>query len=227
MKLPFVFVDVAMTADGKLASANRRIASPGSPRDIAHMMELRTHADAVMSGARTVDLNDAHLDPGGAKYRRMRRRRGLAEYNIRVIVSGSGSIDPKSDIFRKRHSPLIVLTSARIPKRRLARLQQLGAEVHVSEGAEIDFRAAFAWLRKEWNVKRLLCEGGGEVNGAIFRASLVDELYVTICPYVFGGQMAPTLSDGDGIDHLADAYQMRLRSMKRIGDELFLIYRRK
>jgi len=128
MKLPFVFVNVAMTADGKLASANRRIASPGSPGDIAHMMELRTYADAVMSGARTVDLNDAHLDPGEARYRRMRRRHGLAEYNIRVIVSGSGSIDPKSDIFKKRHSPLIVLGTGRISKRRVATLQRLGAD---------------------------------------------------------------------------------------------------
>lgn len=227
MKLPFVFVNVAMTADGKLASANRRIASPGSPGDIAHMMELRTHADAVMSGARTVDLNDAHLDPGGAKYRRLRRRHGLAEYNIRVIVSGSGSIDPKSDIFKKRHSPLIVLTSRRISKGRITTLQKLGACVKTFGEREIDFRAAFAWLRKEWNVKRLLCEGGGEVNGAIFRAGLVDELHMTICPYIFGGKDAPTLSDGEGIAHLNDAVQMRLRSMKRVGDELFLIFRRK
>ena len=227
MKLPFVFVNVAMTADGKLASANRRIASPGSPDDIAHMMELRTYADAVMSGARTVDLNDAHLDPGGAKYRSMRRRHGLAEYNIRVIVSGSGSIDSKSDIFKKRHSPLIVLTSGRIPKRRLAMLQRLGAHAKVFGDSEIDFRAAFAWLREEWKVKRLLCEGGGEVNGAVFRAGLVDELHMTICPYIFGGQDAPTPADGQGIAHLKDAFQMRMRSMKRVGDELFLIFRKK
>ena len=227
MKLPFVFVNVAMTADGKLASANRRIASPGSPGDIAHMMELRTHADALMSGARTVDLNDAHLDPGGARYRRMRRRHGLGEYNIRVIVSGSGSIDPKSDIFRKRHSPLIVLASGRISKRRITALQRLGAHVKTCGDREIDFRAAFAWLRKQWNVKRLLCEGGGEVNGAVFRAGLVDELHITICPYIFGGKDAPTLSDGEGIAHLKDTFQMRLRSMKRVGDELFLVYRRK
>jgi 2,5-diamino-6-(ribosylamino)-4(3H)-pyrimidinone 5'-phosphate reductase len=227
MKLPFVFVNVAITADGKLASANRRIPSPGSKTDIGHMMELRTYADAVLSGARTVDLNDAHLAPGGAKYRRMRLRRGLPEYNIRVIVSGSGSIDPKSDIFKKRHSPLIVLTSARISKPRLQILQQLATEVSVSPGEEIDFRAAFAWLRKKWKVKSLLCEGGGEVNGPIFAAGLVDELHMTICPYIFGGQDAPTLSDGEGIADLKDAFEMRRRSMKHINNELFLTFRRK
>ena len=226
MKLPFVFLNLAMTADGKIASANRKIASPGSPGDIAHMMELRTYADAVMSGARTVDLNDAHLGPGGAKYRRMRLRRGLAEYNIRVIASGSGSIDPDTAIFKKMYAPIIVLTSRRLSERRLKTLGRLATDVKAFGKDQIDFRAAFAWLRKEWKVNRLLCEGGGELNGAIFRAGLVDELYLTICPYIFGGQHAPTICDGDGFAHLKDAFPMRLRSIKRVGDELFLIFRR-
>lgn len=227
MKLPFVFLNLAMTADGKIASANRVIPSPGSPRDIARMMNLRTYADAVLSGARTVDLNDAHLGPGGAKYRRMRLRRGLAEYNIRIVVSGSGSIDPDAAIFKKRFSPVIVLTSGRIPKRRLRALQRVASEVKIFGRDEIDFRAAFAWLRKQWLIKRLLCEGGGEINGALFRAGLVDELHLTICPCIFGGQDAPTIADGEGIARLKDAFQMRLRSMKRIDDELFLVFRRK
>jgi 2,5-diamino-6-(ribosylamino)-4(3H)-pyrimidinone 5'-phosphate reductase len=228
LKLPFVFLNLAMTADGKIASANRVIPSPGSPRDIAGLMELRTYADAVLSGARTVDLNDASLGPGGAKYRRMRLRRGLAEYNIRIIVSGSGSIDPDAGIFKKKHlSPVIVLTSGRVSKGRLQTLQRLATDVKSFGDDEIDFRAAFAWLRAKWKVKRLLCEGGGELNGALFSARLVDELHLTICPYIFGGQHAPTICDGEGFTHLKDAFQMRLHSMKRIDDELFLVFRRK
>ena len=225
MKLPFVFLNMAMTADGKIASADRVIPSPGSKRDIQHMMELRTHADAVMSGARTIDLNSVHLGPGGAKYRRMRLRRGLSEYNLRVIVSGSGSIDPASLIFKKRFSPIIVLTSGRITKQRLKTLQSLATEVKIFGKREIDFRAAFAWLRQKWKVKRLLGEGGGELNDALFRAGLVDELHLTFCPSIFGGQDAPTISDGQGVEHLRDAFQMELKSMKRVGDDLFTVFR--
>ena len=39
---------------------------------------------------------------------------------------------------------------------------------------EINFRAAFRWLRKVWGVKRLLFEGGGEVNDALIRAGLQE-----------------------------------------------------
>jgi len=67
------------------------------------------------------------------------------------------------------------------PKAALDRLRERGAKVHVSGQQEIDFARALLWLRKQWKIKRLLCEGGGELNQALFRAGLVDELHLTIC----------------------------------------------
>ena len=60
-KLPFVFVNMAMTADGKIATANRAVHSFGSQRDLAHLYELRATADAVMCGARTVKISETIL----------------------------------------------------------------------------------------------------------------------------------------------------------------------
>src|SRR5688572_15093748 len=113
--LPFVFANFAMTADGKIAFANRRFVPFAGKRDQEHMMELRATADAVMSGARTVDLSPATLGTGGAKYRRLRLKHGLKEYNLRIIASGSGSIDPDAKIFKHKFSPIIVLTTKRAP----------------------------------------------------------------------------------------------------------------
>jgi riboflavin biosynthesis pyrimidine reductase len=132
-KLPFTLLNLAMTADGKIATANRKISFFSSRRDREHMMELRATVDAVMSGARTVDLNPVTLGPGAAKYRRLRKSRGLEEYNIRVIASGSGSIDPDAEIFRKRFSPIIILTTARAGKARLERLRTVAPQT--TEGA--------------------------------------------------------------------------------------------
>ena len=70
-------------------------------------------------------------------------------------------------------------------------------------------------------MKRLLCEGGGEVNGALFKAGLVDELHLTVCPLLFGGRTAPTLAGGDGVEHLAQATRLELVSMKRYKSGVF------
>ena len=97
---------MAMTADGKIATANRAVSSFGSARDHAHLLELRATADAVMCGARTADLNAINLGPGPARFRRARVRRGLAEYNLRVVVTGSGS--------PLRYSPRLRSVSAKL-----------------------------------------------------------------------------------------------------------------
>jgi hypothetical protein len=75
--LPFVYLNVATTADGKLAPANRHFVPFGSKRDQELLLELRAAADAVMSGARTVGPMPVNLGPGPAKYRKMRLRKGL------------------------------------------------------------------------------------------------------------------------------------------------------
>jgi riboflavin-specific deaminase-like protein len=224
-KRPFVFLNLAATADGKLAPANRRFIPFGSARDQEHLLELRATADAVMSGARTVDVSKVSLGPGPAKYRQLRLRRGLAEYNLRVVVTGSGTLDPQAHIFQRRFSPIIILTTKRASGARLKQLCALADDVKICGNRELDFVQALRWLREKWGVKRLLCEGGGEVNGALFQAGLVDEVHVTLCPVILGGRSAPTLADGIGLDRLADATQLRLQSRKSVGDELFLVYR--
>ena len=224
--LPFVLVNMAMSADGKIATANRAVATFSSARDHEHLYELRASADAVMSGARTVDLNHYTLDSGAERFRKLWLRRGLAECHLRVIVSGSGSVDPHAEIFRHRFSPILVLASERSTTAALKKLRTVAAAVHVAGKNEVDFPAALRWLRAEWNVQRLLCEGGGELNDALFRADLVDELHLTLCPRIIGGRQAPTIADGLGFPHLSEACHLQLASSKRIGDELFCIFRR-
>jgi len=223
-KLPFVFVNMAMTADGKIATANRAVHSFGSARDLEHLYELRATADAVMCGARTVEISRGILGTGGEKFRKLRLKDGLTEYNLRVIVSGSGSIDPAAEIFKKKFSPVIVLTTKRASAKKLAQLRALADEVKIVGATEINFSAALRWLRAKWGVKRLLCEGGGELNDALFRAGLVDEINLTICPKIFGGRNAPTIAEGIGFQRLTDAAKFELTSIKREKAELFTVF---
>ena len=151
----------------------------------------------------------------------------MSAYNLRIIVSRAGTVSPNAEIFRHRLSPIILLTTRRASVRRRKRLRAVADEVKICGAKEVDFPRALRWLRRKWKVKRLLCEGGGELNDALFRAGLVDELHLTVCPMIFGGRTAPTIADGLGAGRLAKASRFELKSAKRRGDELFLVYARR
>ena len=223
-KLPFVFVNMAVTADGKIATANRAVHTFGSARDLRHLYELRATADAVMCGARTVEISHSILDNGGKKFGQLRVQRGLSEHNLRVIVSGSGSIDPTAEIFQRKFSPIIVLTTKRASAKKLAQLRLLADEVKVFGERQVNLRSAMRWLHEKYDVKRLLCEGGGELNDAMFRADLVDEIHLTFCPKIFGGRIAPTIAEGEGFSKLSLTANYQLASTRSIKGELFTVF---
>jgi riboflavin-specific deaminase-like protein len=223
---PFVLLNMAMTADGKIANANRELSTFGSSRDQQHLLELRATADAIIAGARTVDLHRVQLGPGPLRFRRMRLRRHLREYPLRIVVSGSGSLNPQAEIFRHRYSPILVLTTARIHRRDSKRLLEVADEVRICGDEAIDFPRTLRWLHRTWGVRRLLVEGGGELNEAFFRADLIDELHLTVCPFILGGAAAPTIADGPGFAKLSHALPLELISMQRWGAEVLLVFHR-
>jgi 2,5-diamino-6-(ribosylamino)-4(3H)-pyrimidinone 5'-phosphate reductase len=223
-KRPFVFVNMAMSADGKITTANRAVSSFGSKQDRHRMLELRAQADAVMAGARTVESSPMTLGPGPERYRKQRLKNGFSEYNLRVVVTGSGSLNLEAEIFRHRFSPIIILTTEQTGATRLKRLREKADQLHLCGSSQINLPEALQWLHTNWKVNRLLCEGGGELNSGLFSAGLVDELHLTIVPRIFGGDKSPTICDGEGIERLADACQLTLKSIKRAGEDLFLIY---
>jgi riboflavin-specific deaminase-like protein len=222
---PFVLLNMAMSADGKIATANRLVTSFGSPRDHAHLLELRSTADAVMCGAGTADSPDVTLGEGGPRHRRRRLRRGLAEFNLRVVVSGRATLQPDAGVFHEPGGPVVVLVCEDAPAARRRRLQAAGAEVAVFGKARVDLPRALAWLKQTRNVSRLVCEGGGDLNDAMFRSGLIDEIHLTLCPLVFGGRKAPTIAEGLGFARLPDAPRFEWVRLRRVGTELFATLR--
>ncbi len=223
--LPYVIINMAMSADGKIATENREVHSFGSRYDIENLYKLRATADAVMCGARTVESEGVILGVGGERYRKLRLRHGLRECHLRIIVSGSLSISPELPIFKSKISPIIILTTESVNGKRANLFSHTGANIVRCGFDKIDFIKALKILKDQWGVKTLLCEGGGSLNSALFNIGVVKELYLTICPLIFGGKSAPTIADGDGIASLKNAVKLSLISKKRVCEELFLRYR--
>lgn len=222
---PEVFVVMAMSADGKIATANRAVQTFGSRRDHDRLMRLRSTADAVLCGSHTVNTAPYDLGPGDDYWRCQRSANGLSEYNLRIIVSGRGTLSPAAEIFRHTFSPIIVLTTDRCPPENRDAILQMTPHVISCGDEAIDWDRAFQWLRHKWGVRRIACEGGGELNDQMFRGGYVDELYLTWIPCLVGGQNAPTIAEGEGIDALGNAASFHLVNLETHDTEVFLDFR--
>jgi len=220
---PFVFLNMAMTIDGKVSTYARTPTTFPSKADKWHLLELRAEADAIMVGAHTARTDHMTMGIPDAGLRRQRVRRGLAEYPLRVIVTGHFSVEKHWEVFQHRFSPILIFTSTTAPARKRRAFAPL-ATIYECGRREVDLRKVLRILRREWKVKRLLCEGGPTLNWSLFQAGMVDEINVTLCPKVFGGATAPTMVDGHGFLP-EEAPVAELVSLKRVGDELFLVYR--
>lgn len=213
---------MAISLDGKISTRDGAGPRFASGADGIRLREIRSHADAILVGAGTIIADDPTFTEHG-KYKDLRLQRGLAPNPIKVVVSGSGSVPETARMFQPNGAPALVFTTERISPTRLASLEQV-AEVHRVGETTVDFRRVVEILGEMYQVKRLLVEGGGQVNFDLFRAGLIDEVYLTLCPKIIGGRDVVTSVEGDGFDFL-DIVDVELLNHRVVDSEIFLHYR--
>jgi 5-amino-6-(5-phosphoribosylamino)uracil reductase/2,5-diamino-6-(ribosylamino)-4(3H)-pyrimidinone 5'-phosphate reductase len=98
------------------------------------------------------------------------------------------------------------------------------ATLHLTRAGKIDLAAMLKTLRNRYKVRTLACEGGPTLFRALLELDLVDQLNLTIAPYLFGGGNAPTLT-GLSREFLSASVHCSLIEMRTVGDECFLTYR--
>ena len=190
---PFVAAHFAMTADGKTSTRAFTPALFTSPADKRRLQEVRAGADAIMAGRGTVEADSMCMGLSRQNLRKERVSRRLPREPLRVVVSNAGALDPAWKIFKYSGSPLVVFSTLRMPER-LRSVIAHHAELFLFSGRTVDLRKALEILKSEFGVKRLVCEGGGTLLRSLASLDLVDEIFLTVAPVIFGGRLAPTLT---------------------------------
>ena len=220
---PFVFINSAVTADGKIDTVERRGAQISTPADLERVHRLRASSDAIMVGGRTLLHEDPGLTVKPEHLRAERLARGLSENPIKVgIVSKIGdtaagpSIPLDGKFLNAGPARVVVFTTDQTAPEQIARLIERGVEVYVAGARRVDLVEALRRL-KRMGVERLMVEGGGTLNAALLRLMLVDEIHLYIAPLIFAGATAPTLADGPGFTR-DEAIRLRLRACEPLDD---------
>lgn len=198
MERPYVHINVAMTADGKIDTFERRGATISSQRDKERVDRLRAESDAIMVGGRTLLDENPKLTVKSAKLRADREARGQTPNPAKVGVVSDADIGPESEFLNAGPARIVIFTTQGTSKKQLEFLRARGVEVFVHETERVDLPKALSTL-KGTGINRLMVEGGATLNFELLRLGLVDELTAYLAPLVFGGESAPTLAAGPGL----------------------------
>jgi 5-amino-6-(5-phosphoribosylamino)uracil reductase len=210
---------LAMSVDGKIANIQRDPDKFASRQDFWRLEKLVAGADGVLIGAGTLRAHGTTMRVLAEDSIAERRSQGLPDQPWQIVCSGSGEI-PRDLKFFQQPVPRWLLTTEVG-----AKFWQEGDQfqrILVSPGAGIDWRWAGQQLQAG-GIDRLCVLGGAEIATALWQLKAIDELYLTICPLLIGGQGAPTLCDGLGLDSF---HWLELVSCDTIDGEVFLHYRR-
>jgi len=208
MNRPFVFINIAMTADGKIDTFERKGAAISSARDKERVDQLRANADAIMVGGRTLLDEDPKLTVKSEVLRAERLARNLSANPVKVGVVSEANLKADSEFLNAGPADIVIFTTQRTSKEHLALLKSRRVDVYVDHAEKVDLQRALATL-KEIGIQRLMVEGGSTLNFELIRLGLVDEVTVYIAPMLFGGKSAPTMAAGSGLQR-SEAIQLKL-----------------
>jgi len=221
-KRPFVVATFAMTADGKVTTKKFGPVDFTSREDKLHLFRQRAQADAVLLGHTSLERDNVRLGVP-AELQELRIKRGQSRSPLRVIISNKGKIDDQLKIFQSGISPIIIFSTKRMPSKNQEALRKT-ATLHLTGAKQVDLAVTLKTLRNQYKVRTLACEGGPSLFRALLERGLVDQLNLTIAPYMFGGAKAPTLT-GLSKEFLPASVHCSLIEMRKVGDECFLTYR--
>jgi riboflavin-specific deaminase-like protein len=215
-----------MTVDGKITTRTFSPVDFTSREDKLHLLRQRSLGDAVLIGHTTLERDNVRLGIPREDLREARSKRGQLPYPLRVIVSNQGKIDNRLKIFQSdpaKAGPVVIFSTTRMPRKYRCALMEK-ATLHLSNSRHVDLAQMLHRLRTEYKVRTLACEGGATLFRSLLEQGLVDQLNLTIAPYLFGGADAPTLT-GLSKGFLPASVHCSLRDMRVVGDECFLTYR--
>jgi len=216
MNRPYVFINVAMTADGKIDTFERRGAAISSQRDKERVDQLRAESDAVMVGGKTLLDEDPTLTVKSEVLRANRVAGGLSPNPVKVGIVTQADIKPDSAFLNTGPAGIVIFTTRQTSKAQVSFLKSRGVNMYVDDAERVNLPNALATL-KELGINRLMVEGGARLNFELLKLRLVDEVTAYIAPMIFGGETAPTMAAGSGLKR-SEAIPLKLIHVESYDD---------
>ena len=183
----------------------------GSRRDLQRMRALRAQADAVLVGGATFRRWPIPALPEDDSL----AARSQPFWN--VVVSRRLDIVPRPAFLQESRIRKLFLTTPGY------RQSDCAVEIEIFPGKDIQIKWILDVLARR-GIGTLLVEAGGDLLSQFLAADALDEMFVTLCPLLIGGDPRSGLLTGAGLP-AHRIQRLNLKNVEQIEDELFLHYR--
>ncbi|MBY8981121.1 MAG: 2,5-diamino-6-(ribosylamino)-4(3H)-pyrimidinone 5'-phosphate reductase [Candidatus Lokiarchaeota archaeon] len=214
---PYVILSAAMTIDGKIASKT------GDPdisdeNDWKMVHKLRTEVDAIMVGKGSIILDNPKLH---IKYY---DHKGY----YRIVLDSNLSIPIESNVvtYNPEIYPTIIVTTENASTDKIREFESKNVEIIKSgKGRRVDVVELMPILYNK-GIKEILLEGGGNLNWSFIKNNIVDEIRITIAPWIVGGKDAVSLVEGDGYAKMLESPRYYLSDVISRNNYVTLTYKK-
>lgn len=213
MKRPYVIINCAMSADGKIASPTRKQMRISSEEDIQRMYRLRNEVDAVLVGIGTILADDPKLTVKESYVEH-------PKHPLRVILDSTCRTPPQALALNAVSKTLIITAEGHQKTYDGSHIEVV--ECRTDKEGFIDLNCVLNLLYNK-GVRKLLVEGGGMIIWNFLKKKVVDDLFIFIGPCIIGGKDTPTVADGDGISP-GEEITLKIIKVTQVGAGVLIHY---
>lgn len=214
---PYIILSAAMSIDGKIASKT------GDPElsdeeDWKEVHKLRAQVDAIMVGKGTILKDNPKL------HIKFHEHSGY----YRIVLDSNLTIPLDSNVisFQPETYPTIICATENVSFDQIKKYEENEIKViQAGKSDKVDLRKLMPLL-KNLDIDTILLEGGGNLNWGFIENDLVDEIRLTVAPWIVGGKEATSLVEGIGFDKMKDAPKFKLLEVSNRNNFVVLRYKR-
>ncbi|MCP4772470.1 MAG: bifunctional diaminohydroxyphosphoribosylaminopyrimidine deaminase/5-amino-6-(5-phosphoribosylamino)uracil reductase RibD [Planctomycetes bacterium] len=207
---PWILLKWAASLDGRTAAANgvSQWITGSTAREEVH--ELRAIGHGVMAGKATVAMDNPQLTA--------RDSEGNCKTELaRVLVGASECVNPDSALLANDCPRIWIEAEGQQLPNWITSADHL---IHAPRNAngQLDLVAAMASLKSDFQINRLLVEGGAQLHGSLLAAGLADAIIRYEAPLLMGGGLGSV--SGEGVDHPRDGWRLLAEERLQLGEDL-------
>ena len=205
-KLPFVYLKLGITLDGKIATAsyNSKWITNTSARHHSH--QLRSKYMSLLVGANTIIKDNPSLTC---------RIKGKNN-PYRIILDGNLKIPKTSKVLKNNEDKKTIIITSKDNKKKSI---NYNANFIFLKGKKFSFKEILVALGK-LNIDSILVEGGNKIISQAFKENIIDEGDIIVAPKIIGDSKAVSFVSGFSTNLIKDSIYLKNLEIKKIGNNV-------